>query len=182
MPESPKNAPDPGRVRELARDVMQRRIGETTANDIYWIAETHWPEICGDEALTARQRALLAAVDSEMRAEWQRMTTAVGASDKEWSWASGMFGAVPGVAHFTARCLEEPFGSVELLFKNGFQASVTVNRSRSMVGRYELRVVAPDGEPARPVGLDDAAVIDALSAISARRAVLDFLKPDPEGN
>ena len=99
---------------------------------------------------------------------------------KEWSWGSGMFGAVPGVAYFTARCLEEPFGSVEMLFKNGFHASVAVNHGHVSVGRYVLRVVAPDGEPARPVGLDDDAVIGALSAISARH--FDTLNPNLEGN
>lgn len=102
------------------------------------------------------------------------------AEPKEWSWAPGLFGAVPGVAHFKAVQLDEPFGSVYVLFKNGFHALVTVNRDRSMAGRYGLRVVAPDGEPARPVGLDDDAVIDALGAVSAQRVVLDTLNSTKE--
>lgn len=99
---------------------------------------------------------------------------------KPWSWAAALFGDVPGVAYFTARCLEEPFGSVYVLFRNDYAASVDVNHGQAPPGRYELRVVAPDGEPDRPVGLDDDAVIDALRAVSARRSHLDTLNDNPE--
>lgn len=103
-----------------------------------------------------------------------------GIEPKLWSWAAGLFGDVPGVAYFKAVHLEESFGSVDVTFTNGYSAWARVNSGQLPAGRYELRVVAPDGEPERPVGLDDDAVIDALRTVSGRRARFENDNPSSE--
>ncbi len=96
-----------------------------------------------------------------------------------WSWGAALFGPMPGVEYFHAVRLDKPFGRVVVVFMNGYSALVTVNHGPAP-GRYELAVNAPDGTPARPVGLDDDAVIEALRAISARHFQSEALDPDQE--
>jgi hypothetical protein len=103
-----------------------------------------------------------------------------GVEPAAWSWGAALFGPMPGVEYFHVVRLDEPFGWVNVVFMNGYRASVTVNHGHATVGRYELAVIAPDGTPARPVGVDDDAVIDALRAISARYFQSEALDPDQE--